>query len=52
LATGEILFDSELVMMKVDVSHGEKVWKKALKLLEGECPVKHEDCVWCVNIEV
>ena len=45
LATGEVLFDTELIKMKVDVKDAEDVWKKALKLLEGECPKK--SCEWC-----
>jgi hypothetical protein len=43
--TGEVIFDTELVKMKVDVKIAEKVWKYALKLLEGDCPNKC--CEWC-----
>jgi hypothetical protein len=43
--TGEVIFDTELVKMKVDVKMAEKVWKNALKLLEGDCPTKC--CEWC-----
>ncbi len=50
MATGEVLFDTELVKMKVDVESAEKVWKKALKLLEGECPM--DGCGWCKEIKV
>ena len=45
MATGEVIFDTELVKMKVDIKMAEKVWKNALKLLEGECPKK--SCEWC-----
>jgi hypothetical protein len=31
--------------MKVDVESAEKVWKKALKLLNSDCPSKC--CEWC-----
>ena len=31
--------------MKVDVKMAEKFWKKALKLLNGDCPDKC--CEWC-----
>jgi len=48
MATGEVIFDTTLVKMKIDVSRAEKVWKKALKLLDGECPV--EGCVWCEKV--
>ena len=43
--TGEVIFDTELVKMKVDVESAEKVWKKALEMLEGDCP--KEECEWC-----
>ena len=43
--TGEVIFDTELVKMKVDVEMAEKAWKKALKLLNSDCP--REGCVWC-----
>jgi len=45
MATGEVIFDTELVKMKVDVESAEKVWKKALEMLEGEEP--KEKCEWC-----
>jgi len=45
LFTGEVIFDTELVKMKVDVSSAEKVWKRALRVLDGECPDK--SCEWC-----
>ena len=49
MATGEVIFDTELVKMKVDVEMAEKVWKKALKMLEGECP--NERCEFCKFFE-
>jgi hypothetical protein len=45
--TGEVIFDTELVKMKVDVKITKKVWKYALKLLEGDCPNKC--CEWCAG---
>ncbi|MCH7568754.1 MAG: PD-(D/E)XK nuclease family protein [Nanoarchaeota archaeon] len=45
LGTGEVLFDTELVKMKVDVKNAEKIFKKAIKLLNNECPEK--SCEWC-----
>ncbi len=44
-ATGEIIFDTELVKMDVDVKMAESMWKKALKLLNGDCP--KDSCEWC-----
>jgi len=45
MATGEVIFDTTLVKMKVDVESAEKVWKDALKFLDGDCPSKC--CEWC-----
>ena len=45
LSTGEVLFDTNLVKMKVNTARAERVWRKALKLLGGDCP--EEGCVWC-----
>ena len=33
------------VKMKINVENAEKIFKKAIKLLEGECP--KETCEWC-----
>jgi hypothetical protein len=43
--TGEVIFDTELVKMKVDIKMAEKAWKDALKLLNEDCPEK--SCEWC-----
>jgi len=48
MVTGEVIFDTELVKMKVDVDMAEKAWKKALKLLNSECPKK--GCDWCEKV--
>jgi len=48
MTTGEVIFDTELVKMKVDVDMAEKAWKKALKLLNSECPKK--GCDWCEKV--
>ena len=39
--TGEVIFDTTLVKMDVDVKMAEKTWKKTLKLLDGDCPSKY-----------
>jgi len=43
--TGEIIFDKELVKMKINVKNAENIWKNALKLLNSDCP--KESCEWC-----
>lgn len=45
MATGEVIFDTTLKKMKVNVKDAEKVWKKAIKLLNSDCPEK--GCEWC-----
>ena len=43
--TGEIIFDKELVKMKINVKNAENIWKKALEVLNCDCP--KESCEWC-----
>ncbi len=54
LETGQVIFDTSLVRMKVDVSNAEKIFEKALKLLAGKCPKasSEEECEWCKLLEV
>ena len=46
-STGEVIFDTELVKMKVDVNMAEKTWEEALKLLNGPTPSEEGECEWC-----
>jgi hypothetical protein len=53
--TGEVVFDTKLIKMKIDTNNAKHLWKKALTLLAGPCPKKHEDdseeiCNWCKYI--
>jgi hypothetical protein len=43
--SGDVVFTTELVKMKVDIKMAEKTWRDALKVLAGECPKKC--CEWC-----
>jgi hypothetical protein len=43
---GEVVFDTKLV--KINVGDGEKVFKKAIKLIKGEEP--KEKCEWCKGV--
>ena len=45
LETGEVIFDTLLARRKIDVDNAEKLFNKALKLLNSDCPEK--TCVWC-----
>ena len=45
LETGEVVFDTVLKKMKINTKNAEDLWKKALVLLNSECPEK--GCQWC-----
>ncbi len=45
IETGEVIFDTNLVKMKVDIKKAEELFKKAIDLLNEECP--KEECEWC-----
>ena len=43
--TGEVIFDTELVKIKTSALNGEKIFNKAIMLIQGDCPEK--SCEWC-----
>ena len=43
--TGEVIFDTTLKKMEIDVGEAETLFEKAIKLLNGDCPIK--SCEWC-----
>ena len=43
--TGEVIFNTDLKKMKVDVKNAEKIFENAIKLLNEDCP--KESCEWC-----
>jgi hypothetical protein len=45
LETGEVIFDTNLVKMKVNPKNAEKTFNEAIKLLNSDCP--KETCEWC-----
>ncbi|MEK6915538.1 MAG: PD-(D/E)XK nuclease family protein [Nanoarchaeota archaeon] len=45
MQTGEVVFNTDLKKIKVDVKNAEKIFKKALKVLNSNCPKK--SCEWC-----
>jgi len=47
LETGEVIFDTKLI--KIKVGDGEKVYKKAVKLIKGKEP--EGKCEWCKFLE-
>ena len=44
---GDVLFNTDLVKMNVNVSDAEKIFEKALKVLESEIPEAGEECGFC-----
>jgi len=49
LETGEVIFDTKLVKMNIDTKAAEKLFEKALSVLNGSCP--KETCEWCKSVE-
>ncbi|MEX2016962.1 MAG: PD-(D/E)XK nuclease family protein [Candidatus Pacearchaeota archaeon] len=45
--TGEVIFDTTLKKMIINVKNAENTWKKALEFLNSECPEK--GCEWCAR---
>lgn len=49
LETGEVVFDTILAKRAVNIKNAEKLFEKAIKLLNGSCPKSH--CKWCERVE-
>jgi CRISPR/Cas system-associated exonuclease Cas4 (RecB family) len=47
LETGEVIFNTDLVKIKTSVKEGEKLFLKAVELINSECPEKTKGCEWC-----
>lgn len=45
LESGEVVFNTTLKKMKIDVKNAEDIFKRAIKLLNSDCPKK--SCEWC-----
>ncbi|MFA5176369.1 MAG: PD-(D/E)XK nuclease family protein [Candidatus Nanoarchaeia archaeon] len=45
LENGDVVFNTDLKKMKIDVDNAKKIFIKAIELLNKDCPTKH--CVWC-----
>ena len=44
---GDVIFNTDLVKMKIDVRNAEKILKNALNLLKGEMPEPKDSCNYC-----
>jgi len=47
LETGEVIFDTKLIKIKTDPKRGEKVFKQAIKILQGKEPKPSKECGFC-----
>lgn len=48
LATGEVIFNTELKKMNIDIKNAEDIFEKAIKLLNSDCP--KDNCEWCERV--
>ncbi len=44
---GNVVFNTDLVKMKISIENAEKIFKKALKVLSGEMPKDKGECEYC-----
>lgn len=44
---GSVIFNTDLVKMKIDVKNAQKIFKKALETLKGDMPEAGEECDYC-----
>ena len=45
LPTGEVIFDTTLKKMKINIKNAKQIFERAIKLLNSDCP--SESCEWC-----
>jgi CRISPR/Cas system-associated exonuclease Cas4 (RecB family) len=44
---GKVIFNTDLVKMKVDVKNAERIFDEALKVLNGDIPEPSSECEYC-----
>ena len=45
--SGHVCFNTDLVKIKVNIKNAENIFKKAIKVLEGDMPEASEECGFC-----
>ncbi len=48
LETGEVVFNTDLKKMKIDIKNAETIFKESIELLNSDCPKK--TCEWCEGV--
>ena len=46
-SNGNVVFNTDLVKMKVNIENAENIFKKAKKVLKGKMPKPSEECEFC-----
>ena len=44
---GDVIFNKDLIKMKISIKNAEKIFKEALEVLKKEMPKASEECVYC-----
>ena len=44
---GDVIFNTDLIEMKISIKNAEKIFKNALDVLEGKMPKPAEECKYC-----
>jgi len=44
---GDVIFNTDLIKMKISIENAERIFKEAIKILEGKIPKSAEDCTFC-----
>jgi hypothetical protein len=44
---GSVIFNTDIVKMKINIKNAESIFKKALEILKGEMPKPAEECDYC-----
>jgi len=48
---GDVVFDIDLVKRKINVDNADKIFKKAIEVLEGDIPECSDECQFCKWVE-
>jgi len=49
---GHVCFNTDIVKVKINIKNAETIFKKAIKVLEGEIPTPSEECGFCKWVDI